>query len=594
MPTKFSRHSSLLAELPSHHRCTSLKKKMPFFEVDPLLKEAIKQTSFGISPNDVNLGVSPDRNIGDIGFPCFVIAKRLQKNPADVAKLIESEIVLPKHVEKVKAVGPYVNFYLSRHSFLGSICSSIRTVSSFGSSLSGLDKSIVLEHTSINPNASPHIGRSRNALIGDCLARILRFEGYDVEVRYYVNDMGKQIALLALECQDKNELEFDELLDIYVAANKKAEKDEAYSSQAFELLRKLESNDMVVKKSFRRIVDICIKGQTEILSLLNIRYDKFDYESDFVHDPHLDEVTNSLRESDVLFEDDKGRQVIDLKKIGFDRDDGRYFVIRRANGSSLYGYRDIAYNIFKDSCSADRNIVVLGEDHRLYSEQMSVILKAIGRKYPQTIYYSYVLLQDAKMSTRKGTVVLLKDLLKEAVNRVKKAQDLSQHSTEKGSDSVALKVAVGAIRFSILKTSPIKNVTFDWEDSLSLTGDTGPYLQYSYARISSLVSKHGQRIDEIQEPFSPVTVSDTEWELVLKLAMMQDYVSKAAETFNPSILANYALAVARQFNTFYHECPVLNAPEPEVQVMRLNLCLATQKVIKTLLFLLGIESPEVM
>ncbi len=315
-----------------------------------------------------------------------------------------------------------------------------------------------------------------------------------MEVHYYINDMGKQIALLVMQCRDRENLDFDEILDIYVAANQKAKEEPEFEQAALELLRKFEAGDSDTIEQFHRITNISIDGQLGLLSRLGIYYDSFDRESDYVHDPLLDEIIQNLDSKEVLFCDEYGRQVADLRKLGFERDEGRYFVLRRANQSSLYGYRDIAYNLYKINRAADRNIVVLGEDHKLYYKQLSTILNFVGQNPPEVVHYSYVLLKDGKMSTRQGNVVLLSDFIDEATERAQKAANEAWDSLpEEEQKSIAVKVGVGAVKFSILKINPVKNVTFDWESALSFVGDSGAYLQYTCARIMSICRKYGKK-----------------------------------------------------------------------------------------------------
>ena len=414
-----------------------------------------------------------------------------------------------------------------------------------------------------------------------------------MEVHYYVNDMGKQIALLVMACADKADLNFEEVLDIYVAANKQAEQDPAFEQQAFELLRQFEQQNPEVTEAFSRITDVSIQGQLQILHRLGITYDYFDRESDYVHDPALDQVIQTLEAKEVLFTDEEERLVADLRKLGFEQDAGRYFVIRRANGSSLYGYRDIAYNLYKLDRGGDRNIVVLGEDHKLYHRQLSTILKVLDREAPEVVHYSYVVLKEGKMSTRRGTVVLLTEFIDEAIARAHQTVNEAYADLPAAErDVIAAQVGIGAVKFSMLKVSPTKNVTFDWQDALSFVGDTGPYLQYTCARIMSIYRKYGKGVPNLQ--LDSLAVNDSEWELLLNLAFLGDAIQKTLNEVNTSVLANYALDVAKKFNTFYHECPVLQAENETKIALRLNLCLATHQVIKTALSLLGIEAPERM
>lgn len=535
----------------------------------------------------------PKQESGDIALICFKMANKLNMTPEKAASHLAESIHQIPGIKTMQATGPYVNFFLDREHFANKLYKQVMTGDHFGSSCSGKGQKVLIEHTSINPNASPHVGRSRNALIGDALSRMLRYEGYEVDVHYYINDIGKQIALLVMECAGKDNLQFDEILSIYVEANKKAADDSEYEKKAFELLKNFEEHDPETEKEFKRVTNLCVKGQLEVLSRLNISYDFFDRESDFVHDHKVEAIEEQLHAKGSLFIDEHGRSVLDLKKLGFNKEEGRYFVLRRGNGSTMYGYRDIAYTIDKLSKSPDNNIIILGEDHKLYFQQLGLILKAARLTPPEAIHYSYIVLKDGKMSTRRGNVVLLDDFLDEAISRAKKRIDSAcVHLSETERYAIAKAVGVGAVKFSILKVTPQKNVTFDWDSALTFEGDTGPYVQYSCVRITSILRKANKSVEDIQEDI--LLQTDLEWELVMKLASLEISLGSALEYRKPALLVEYVLDLARKFNEFYTNCPVLNAESPAVYSARLKLCSMTHQVLNIVLNLLGIEVPNHM
>jgi arginyl-tRNA synthetase len=229
--------------------------------------------------------------------------------------------------------------------------------------------------------------------------------------------MGRQIGLLVLECPEPEQLSFDQILDIYVKANQRAEAEPEFAARGYELLVKMEEKDPETVEKFHRITDLCLRGQLAVLERIGTSYDVFDRESDYLRDARLEQVLAALREKGAVFTDEDERVVVDLAKLGHERDEGRYFVLMRANGSSMYGCRDLSYTIHKMSLGADLNLIVLGEDHKLYAEQVALILGAAGFTTPEPIYYAYITLKEGKMSTRKGTVVLLSDFLDEAESR---------------------------------------------------------------------------------------------------------------------------------------------------------------------------------
>ncbi len=537
---------------------------------------------------------APNLELGDVALRTFEAARKLKLAPPQLAARIAKEVAFGPEVKSVATAGPYCNFRLDRGIIARRVVAGVLAEGRrFGASGTGANQRVLIEHTSINPNASPHLGRGRCAMFGDSLARLLRFEGYDVEVHYYVNDIGRQIGLLLLVCEGREDLAFDQILKLYVEANARAEADPAFAQQGFELLAKMEAGDPETKARFRKVADLCLAGQLGVLSRLDVSYDVFDYESKYVKDARLEIVLAALRDAGALFTDEDQRLVVDLAKLGHTYEEGRYFVLMRSNGSSMYGYRDLAYTIDKRERDADIDLMVLGEDHKLYAQQQERILNAAGYTVPEVIYYAYVLLADGKMSTRQGNGVLLSEFLDEAARRSSEcvARQCAEIPVDEQAE-IARKVAVAAIRFAILRVNPNKNVIFDWESSLSFSGDTGPYIQYSCARLNSILRKHGQTVMGVPEDAALDT--DAEWALVMKLALFPDVVRNAVTQRNCAPIGQFALDTAHLFTAFYHACPVLAAETPALRDARLQLCTATRTALENALGLLGIEALERM
>jgi arginyl-tRNA synthetase len=567
------------------------------------LEQAIVAAIPDIEPEDLVFAPAPKPEVGDVALRTFLAAKRLGEAPPALAARIASEVDFSGLVEEVSTAGPYVNFRIDRSLFGARLIGEIlQAGDDYGSGGSGAGKRALVEHTSINPNASPHVGRARNAMIGDALVRLLRFEGYDVGTHYYVNDMGRQIGLLVLAIEEivgeisEDEplhMPFDDVLGAYVQANERAEEDPEFAARGYELLVRMEEGDEATRSKFHAVTRLCLNGQILVLARLGINYDAFDRESDFVQDPRLDKIVAALQQRDAVFTDEEERLVVDLSKLGWKQDEGRYVVLMRANGSSMYFYRDLAYTLFKMEQDADLDLIVLGEDHKLYAQQQALILETAGRDAPEPIYYAYITLKDGKMSTRQGKVVLLSDFLDEAIERA--AERVEEQCRELAPDerkAIAEKVAVAAVRFSILRVNPNKNVIFDMETALSFTGDTGPYVQYSCARISSILRKFGAISTHPDDDF--VVETDAEWALCSKLAQLTEMVASAVHQRNTAPVAQYALETARMFTTFYHECPVIDAPTEAQRRSRAQMCAAARQTIKNAFGILGIEVLERM
>jgi len=541
-------------------------------EIIKILKKETKQ-------HDINLEIPPNSELGDYAFPCFSLAKVFKKNPNEIAEELAKKIQLNNVINKIEVKGPYLNFFVNKESLSENVLKEIVKNKNYGSFGLGKGKKILVEHTSINPNASPHVGRARNALIGDSIVRILKFQGYNVETHYFINDVGKQIAMLVLGAEGKGKINFDDLLKVYIKINKKVEKNPELEKDVFGLLNKLEKNDKVVKNKFKKIVDICVKGQTKILSELGIKYDKFDYESDYLWSKKTDEILKKLEKTGKLFTDEEGRKV--LNQEGFKLAmKNPVLVLTRADGTSLYPLRDLAYHI--DKKKGD-NILILGEDQKLYHQQITVALSLLKFKAPKAVHYSFVLLQEGKMSTRKGNVVLLEDFMKEALEKAKK-EIKKRHGNVK--EDNAKKIAYGAIKYAILKVSNEKNVTFNWEQALNFEGDSGPYLQYAYARICSILRKNKGKVD-YNADFG-LLIKEEEIELIKLLGKFPEVVNNATEQLKAHLIATYLYNLSSQFSLFYNACPVLKAEE-KVKKERLVLIDCVKRVLANGLGLLGID-----
>jgi arginyl-tRNA synthetase len=335
-----------------------------------------------------------------------------------------------------------------------------------------------------------------------------------------------------------------------------------------------------------------VKGQLEILSELNIKYDKFDFESDYLWMKKTDEVLKDLQETGRLFLDDEGRYVLDQKEFNLPME-SPVLVLTRADKTSLYPLRDIAYHIDKSSKGGsasggkNKDIIVLGEDQKLYFQQLKCALTLLNKPVPQGVFYSFVLLETGKMSTRKGNLVLLEDFMKETLEKAKEEIEARSADISEGD---ARKIAYGAIKYSILKVSPDRNVIFSWK-SLQFEGDTGPYLQYACARINSILRKHGGKIDE-KVDFS-MFKTDEENNLIKMLANFEGIIEESERTLKPTIIVNYIYNLAQNFSNFYIKCPILKADE-NLKKARLLLASSVKQVLETGLGILGIETLEKM
>ena len=528
---------------------------------------------------------TPSADKGDVALPCFKFAKTLHTSPIAIANELAKNIN-DENLLKVENVNGFLNFTFKPEFIAQTLLSSLALDSETIAKRNGMQgKTVLIEHTSINPNASPHIGRARNALIADSLVRVFRFLGWKTDVHYFVNDVGKQIAMLVYATKDKPNVTFNELLQIYIDINEKAKTDAEIEKTVFEYLHKFESGDKKVIAEFEKIVSICIKGQTAIFDELGIKWDKFDYESKYIHQHITDKVLERLKQSPKLFEDKDGRYVLDQRgeDIGIEEP---MLVITRNDKTSLYALRDICYSLDKANSGADRNILVLGEDQKVYFQQISAALRLLGAKPAEVVHYSFVLLPDGKMSTRQGKVVLLEDFMKEATA---KSNTAIQEKRGESDIEKAKIVGYGALKYSILKCSPEKNVLFDWNTALNFNGDSSVYSQYNYARIQSILQKANY---DYSKPNFQVLKSPEEIALIKEIARFEDIVLSTYRNLNPSILTNYVYNLTTKFSQFYTTHSILNAENEDIKIARTYLINKTAEAIKNTLNLLGIDTVQ--
>ena len=545
-----------------------------------LVREALRQEV------EVPLSIPPDSAMGDYSVPCFRLAKGAGVAPVALAQQLGDALrerdLASLGIDRVEVRGPYLNLFLARGDRAARVIDAVLSAGDrYGCGATGTGKRALVEHTSINPNASPHLGRARNAWVGDTLVRLLRFEGYHLDVRFFVNDVGRQIALLVLGVGDRNP-GFSALLQIYVDINRRLQADPELAAQVTQLLERLESGDPETRAAFRRVVEISVRGMREVFADADVRYDRFDYESDYLTAERSKQLVQRLRATGRLFEDEHGRLVLDLD--GFDLPSRNpVLVITRGNKTSLYVLRDLAYTLDKVAATNDLNLVVLGEDQKLYHRQLQAALSLLGSDAPTAVHYSFVLLGEGSMSSRQGNLVLLEEFAAEAKRKAAAELAARGHAAD---PAVAKAVAYSALKYSFLRVANDKQVVFNWDSAMSFEGESGPYLLYSHARICSIVRKYGKELPSGAD--FGVLETEPETALIKLLDELPDQVARALRVRSPHVIAGYAFAVARQFSTFYHACPILQEAAP-LREARLLLAAATRQVLANCLGILGIE-----
>ena len=554
------------------------------------------EEALGFPPVDAPLEL-PSPEFGDVALPTHAYAKTARAPPSEIAvRLSEALPGGATYVGRHEAVAGYVNFYIDLAPFsahtLGTI---LRRIGDYGRAAPNGQR-VLVEHTSANPTGPVHVGRARNSIIGDTLARLLERAGYQVTREYLVNDSGRQVLTLiwGLDNLDEEDLEpadreGEEYRSVrFYRKASEASEDPAVVAEIDEMVRRLEGGEEALRQRVRAVSKKVMDGVFQSLGRLGIVFDNVFWDDQVLADGSAQRVVERLRAGGHLEEDD-GALYVDMAPYGFAGRDPRWFLTRK-DGTTLYTTRDLAYHLDKFGRS-DEAINVLGEDHRLEFQQLSVALRLLGiEREVEPVFYAFVALPEGSFSTRKGRVVHLDDLADEAVERATAAvrarrEDLSEEEMRR----IAEAVGIGAIRYNIVKVQPEKRIVFRWEQALSLEGQTAPFLQYAYARASGILGK-AEGLDGWDAGFLG---NSPEKALVKLLARFPGILRDAAERRRPNRVALFGHEMAATFNQFYRDSPVLQAHE-DVRSARLALVTSFKIVLGSLLDCLGIQPLEEM
>jgi len=571
------------------------------YPLDEFKNEIISQLNNLLSryKYEIKLEIPPE-DMGEFSFPCFQLAPLLRKSPTTIAMEISKKIKKSKYIDKTEARGGYVNFFVNENFFISSILKSIFIMKEKYGHLQQKNKKVIIEHTSANPNGPLHVGRARNPIIGDTLIRIFKAAGYDVESQFYLDDMGKQVAILTwglnnLDSKDVPKSKYNKTdhknVGFYQVANDLMEKDEKVSEEISEIVKRSERGDSKTLEQIKKAYTLVLEGINESLRHINIQIDNYIPESTFVRDKSVEKVINKLKKTNYCHKE-AGAFYLDLKTFGIQGRNTKFFFLRK-DGTTLYATRDIAYHQWKAK-HADYLINVLGEDHKLESKQVEIALKLLDTKIlPQTLFYAFVSLPGGKMSTRRARVVYLDELIDECVkrayNEVKKRRgdELSEDKMKK----IAEMIGIDSLRYNIIKVQPEKEIIFKWEEALNFEGNAVPFIQYAHARACSILSK----ITDDERNFNSNTLThNSEITLIKQLARFSTIIEEASNNYRPHIIANYLFETASKFNQFYRDCPVLLEKNNMLGKSRIALVDATKIVLHNALELLGISAPEEM
>ena len=547
----------------------------------------IKLVKEVIGDKNVIVETPPKKEMGDYSVPCFSFKDDVNKNPLEIANKIKENINDKDNIfNKIETMGPYVNFYLNYDRASNIIKEILDKKNNYGSLNQGHNDALLIEHTSINPNAEPHMGRCRNSLIGDFLANLFKFVGYEVERHYFINDLGKKIALLVIgiEKYGLKTDSFSDILDVYVKISNEAKTDETLEKKAFDYLELVESGNQEMINKFKNITDKCVEGQMKIFKELEINFDVFTHESDYVYNNYLTNILNKLDEKGRLKLDENGRYYVDLS--GYDIPTKEpVLVLTRSNKTSLYPIKDIAYTMHKMDLNSTNNYIVLGEDQEVYMKQIAATLDILGYKAPKLISYSYVLLDGDKMSTSNGTLVLVTDFIKALREKIKK--EFENRSLECNEDT--LKILTNAcIKYTMLNVSRNKIVNFNFDNATSFTGESAIYILYSIVRINSILRNNKYQNTEIK------LTDELEYQIVKDLIEFPSLVNDLLVTSEPVLLTKYIFNLTQKFSSYYEKINISNITDIQIKNSKLLLLEAIKIVLTNGLSILGIKTIEKM
>lgn len=545
-----------------------------------------KETVTGI------LEIPPRADMGDYAFPCFQLAKSLHKAPPLIAADIAEKINKTDIIDKLEVKGAYLNFFLKKEMLVKTMVENA-SIPNFGTSTLGNGKTICIDYSSPNVAKNFHVGHLRTTIIGNSLYKIYSKLGYQVERINHLGDWGTQFGKLIVAYKawgNKEAVEKDgvaELMRLYVKFHEEAEKNDSLNDQARDWFTQMEKGNEEALSIWQWFVDISLKEYKGTYALLGMEFDHYLGES-FYRDKTAD-VVKRLQDANLLRES-QGAQIVDLEEYNM-----APCLIMKKDGSSIYATRDLAAIFYrKATWNFDKCLYVTGQEQKLHFAQVFKVVELLGNEWAKDslvhIPYGLVSLEGAKLSTRSGNIIYAEDILLEAIDKVKQII-LTKNPDLEDKDETAKMVGVGAIIFHDLYNQRIKDVSFKWDKVLNFDGETGPYVQYTYCRCASIlrtVSYNENAAIDYNQLLDEEAIS-----LLKEINRFPQVVLDAAEKYEPSVVARFAMDVAQTFSRFYNACRV-NVEDESTRNARVKLVSLTKTTLRDALDLLGIRCPEQM
>ena len=535
--------------------------------------------------------IPPKPEMGDFAFPCFRLAKSYHKAPPMIAQDLKESIGDQTFLSEIKVVGGYLNFYVDKAQYAQQIIDKYNNATDYGCSDQGKDKTICIDYSSPNVAKNFHVGHLRTTIIGNSLYKIFSKLGYKVVRINHLGDWGTQFGKLIVAYKKWGSREaveekgIEELMDIYVKFHEEAEKDDSLNDEARAWFLKMEQGDEEALEIWQWFRDISLKEFMRVYNILGMEFDSFAGES-FYRDKTADVIKRLT--DDGLLKESQGAMIVPL-----DEYDMPPCIVAKKDGSSIYATRDLAAILYrKATYNFDRCLHVTGLEQKLHFAQVFKVIELMGNDYAKNLVhipYGLVSLKSGKISSRKGNVIFAEDLLRESINKTTSIIE-EKNPDIPDKEEVAKQVGIGAIIFNDLYNQRIKDVIFDWNKLLNFDGETGPYVQYTYARASSVLRKIGEVPDTIDYT---LLTDEASIGLLKEIERYPQVIKDAAERYEPSVIARYSIDLAHAFNKFYHECQI-NVEDETTKYTRTNVVKIARYIIKDALSLLGIQCPEQM
>ena len=566
-------------------------------EIAKLIAEHID----GLSAEEIHgmLEVPQASNMGDYAFPCFKLAKTLRKAPPLIAADIAAKIEGSQLFEKVEQVNAYVNMFISKEELVRDVvCEVLNEGEDYGKSQVGQGKTVIVEFSSPNIAKPFHIGHIRSTVIGDAIKKIYSAMGYKVVRINHLGDYGTQFGKMICAYRHWGNKEdvikepIKTLLHYYTKFHEEAEKHPELNDEARQIFTRLEHGEEEETQLWQWFRDESLKEFSRVYKMLGIEFDSYAGES--FYSDKMPAVVQMLKDKNLL-EESQGAEIVDLTPYGLTP-----ALITKSDGSSLYITRDIAAAIYrKKTYDFYKNIYVVASQQNLHFQQWIKIIELLGFDWAKDnihVPFGLVSLEDGTMSTRHGRVVFLEDVLNRAVEQTREIIREKGVNTD-NVDETAKQVGIGAVVFQELSNNRIKDYVFSWDKVLDFNGETGPYVQYTYARAASVMRNAGREAAEKALNCENIKVEhiigESAYELAKLLYALPQVIIDAGEKYEPSVLTRHIVDIAQAFNRFYHDEHILTDNEEE-KISKLSLVAATKTVLKNGLALLGIEAPERM